>query len=101
MAEVAVAAKEDRDIFPKGGGEIKKGFRSSISKIAEDTFNMEQNKFAAQYMQPCKNVANYLQQTLSSEAYLVAKTMQIGRKQIVELLPPINKNTAKTQKTRR
>ncbi len=42
------------------GGEATKGFKSAISKIAQDTFNTGQNKFAAQFTQSRKNVANYL-----------------------------------------
>jgi hypothetical protein len=38
-----------------------KGFKSVISKIAQDTFNTGQNNFAAQFMQLRKYVANYLQ----------------------------------------
>jgi hypothetical protein len=41
-----------------------------------------------------QNVANYLQQTLSLEGYLVAKIMQTGKEYITELLPSIDKNAA-------
>jgi hypothetical protein len=56
----------------EGNGDMTKGFKSAISEITQDTFNMGQNKFAAQFTQSRKNVANYLQRTLASEGYLVA-----------------------------
>ncbi len=63
-----------------------------ISKIAHDTFNTGQNKFAAQFTQSQKNVANYLQCKAASEGYLVAKTMRTGRKQVIDLPSAINPN---------
>ena len=77
-----------------GGGELTKGFKSMISKIPLDTFNMGQNKFAAQFTQSCKNVANYLQRTALSEGYLVAKTVRMGSQQIIALLPAVNESAA-------
>ena len=50
-----------------------------------DTFNTGQNKFATQFTQPQKNVANYLQWTLANEGYLIAETVRMGREQIIEL----------------
>ena len=35
--------------YPQGGVDMMKAFKSTISKIAEDTFNTSQNKFAAQF----------------------------------------------------
>ncbi len=75
-----------------GGGELTKGFKSAISEIAHETFNMGQNKFAAQFTQLRKNVANYLQHTASSEGYLVAKTVRMGKKQLIVLPPAVNEN---------
>jgi hypothetical protein len=46
-----------------------------IAEIAHDTFDTGQNKFAAQFTQLWKNVANYLQRTSASEGYLVAETV--------------------------
>jgi hypothetical protein len=46
-----------------------KGYKLAISEIAHDMFNTGQNKFAAQFMQPQKNIVNYLQRTLSAEGY--------------------------------
>jgi hypothetical protein len=83
--------------FPQGGGELTKGCKSPIFKIAGDTFNMGQNKFAAQFTQSRKNVANYLQLTTLAEGYLVAKMVRTRKKQIIELLPPINKSGADTE----
>ncbi len=65
-----------------------KGYKSVISKIATDTFNTGQNKFAAQFTQSQKNVANYLQRTSASKGYLVAETVRSGREQIIELPLP-------------
>jgi hypothetical protein len=56
---------------------MTKGFKSAISKIAQDTFNTGQNKFAVQFTQSCKKGANYLQRTSASEGYLVAKTVRM------------------------
>jgi hypothetical protein len=49
--------------FPKGRGmdTMAKAYKSSISGIEEHTFNTGQNKFAAQFTQSRKNVANFLQ----------------------------------------
>jgi hypothetical protein len=32
--------------FPQEGKEMTKGFKSAVSEIVQDTFNMGQNKFA-------------------------------------------------------
>ncbi len=77
--------REETDIFSRAGGEATKGFKSAISEIAQDTLNTGQNKFAAQFMQSHKNVANYLQRTSASEGYLVAKTVRTGREQTIPL----------------
>jgi hypothetical protein len=71
--------------FPPGGGEATKGFKSAISEIAQVTFNTGQNKFAAQFTQLRKNVANYLQRTLASKGHLVAKTVRTGKEQTIAL----------------
>ncbi len=73
-------------------GDATKGFKSLISKIATDTFNTGQNKFAAQFTQSQKNVANYLQRTLAYEGYLVAETVRTGREQIITLPPAVDPN---------
>ncbi len=79
---------------PQGGGvEPIKGFKSTISKIAQDTFNMGQNECAAQFTQSRKNVANYLQRTALSEGYLVTKTVRMGKKQLIALPPAVDENT--------
>ena len=75
-------------------GEATKGFKSAISKIAADTFNTGQNKFATQFTQSQKNIANYLQRTLVHEGYLVAETARTGREQIIELPPAVDPNAA-------
>jgi hypothetical protein len=69
-----------------------KGFKSAISKIVHDTFNMRQNKFATQVTQLQKNVANYLPSTAALEGYLVAETVRTGRKQVINLPSAIDPN---------
>ena len=71
-----------------------KGFKSAISKIANETFNMGQNRFDAQFTQSRKNVANYLQRTAADEGYLVAGTVRTGKQQIIALPPPVDTNAA-------
>jgi hypothetical protein len=75
-----------------GGGEPTKAFKSVISEIAQDTFKMGQNKFAAQFTQLCKNVANYLQHTALLEGYLVSEMVRTGKKQLIALSPAVNEN---------
>ncbi len=72
-------------------GEIK-DFKSTISEFVHDTFNMGQNKFAAQFIHLQKNVANYLQCTAASEGYLVAETVRTGRVQVINLPNAIDPN---------
>jgi hypothetical protein len=71
---------------------MTKGFKSAISKIAHDTLNTGQNKFAAHFTQTRKNVANYLQRTSASEEYLVAKTVRSGREQTIVLPDAVDPN---------
>jgi hypothetical protein len=70
--------------------EIKILFKSAISKIAKDTFNTGQNKFAAQFMQSRTNVANYPQCTPAYMGYLVAETVRSGKQQVIWLPYPVN-----------
>jgi methionine synthase II (cobalamin-independent) len=86
--------------FGKKGDPPSKGFKSAISKIANDTFNTGQNRFAAQFTQSRKNVANYLQRTASDKGYLVAETVRTGKLQTIALPPPIDMlaSDAKDQK---
>ncbi len=75
--------------FPRGG-EPTKGFKSA--DFAHDTFNTRQNKFAVQFTQLQKNIANYLQRTSAAEGYLVAETIRTKKKQTIDLPPPIDKS---------
>ena len=86
------ARRRPRFYTPRGGE--AKGFKLAISKIASNTFNTGQNKFAAQFTQSHKNVANYLQHTLGYKGYLVAETVRTGREQIIALPPAIDPNAA-------
>jgi hypothetical protein len=51
--------------IPRGGGvkSLSKTFWSSTSGIEKWTFNTGQNKFAAQFMLSCEEVANYIQRS--------------------------------------
>ncbi len=71
---------------------MTKSFKSAISEIAQDTFNTGQNKFAVQFTQSCKNVANYLQRTSASEGYLVAEPVRSGREQMIALPDAVDPN---------
>jgi hypothetical protein len=64
----------------------------AISKIMGDTFNTGQNKFAAQFTQLHKNVANYLQRTSASKGYLVAKMVRTGKAQTISLPAAVDVN---------
>ncbi len=64
----------------------------SISEIAGNTFNMGQNKFAAQFTQSQKNIANYLQHTLASKGYLVTETVRTGKVQTISLPAAVDMN---------
>jgi hypothetical protein len=80
--------------FPRGRGieTVAKAYKSSNPGIKEHTFNTGQNKFAAQFTQSCKNVANFLQRTANDKGYLVAETVRTGKQQTIDLPPPINGN---------
>ncbi len=79
---------------PQGGVDATKAFKSTISEIAEDTFNTGQNKFAAQFTQSRKNVSNYLQRTSAYKGYLVAETVRTGKKQVIKLPPAVDESAA-------
>ena len=79
--------------IPRGGGDhFDKPFRSSTAGIEKWRFNTGQNKYAMQYTLHHKEVANYIQQTLPDEGYLVAQTIRSGMKQLITLLPPVDQN---------
>ena len=81
--------------FYRGQGDPPtKSLKSAISAIANETFNTGQNRFAAQFTQSRKNVANYLQCTAADEGYLVAETVQTGKEQIIVLPLAVNPNAA-------
>ncbi len=44
------SSREKPRYYPQGGVDTTRVFKSAISKIAEDTFNTGQNKFAAQFI---------------------------------------------------
>jgi hypothetical protein len=78
--------------FQRDGNRMTKAFKSTITEIVNDTFNMGQNKFAAQFTQSRKNMVNYLQRT-SDEGYLVAQMVRTGEKQIIELPVAVDPNS--------
>jgi hypothetical protein len=55
-------------------------------------FNTGHNKFAAQFLQLRKNVANYLQGFSTAEVYLVAEMVHTGRKQMIERPAAVDEN---------
>jgi hypothetical protein len=57
-------------------GETKE-FKSTIPEITHNTFNTEQNKFATQFTQLQKNVANYLQHGGQDVLILSGKLIRI------------------------
>jgi hypothetical protein len=65
-----------------------------ITEIATNTFNTGQNRFAAQFTQSRKYVANYLQQTAADKGYLVTETVRTEKEQLIALPPAINPNVA-------
>ncbi len=62
------------------------------SEIANDTFNTGHNKFAVQFTESQKNVANYYQWSSAAKGYLVAETVQTGKKQTIGLPVAVDKN---------
>ena len=71
---------------------LTKAYKSTISEIAEQTFNTGQNKYTEQFTQSCKEVANYLQWTLAEEGYLVAEMVRPRKEQTIPLPPPVDAN---------
>jgi hypothetical protein len=79
--------------FAQGGGiDTVKPHKSAISEIAIDTFNTGHNIFTAQFTELQKNVANYLQQSLAAEGYLMVEMVQTGKRQTIGLLAAVDKN---------
>ncbi len=52
-----------------------KPHKLAISEITNDTFNTGHNKFAGQFTELQKNIANYLQRSSAAEGYMVAETV--------------------------
>jgi hypothetical protein len=71
-----------------------KPHKSAISEIANNTLNTGHNKFAAQFTELQKNVANYLQRSLAAEGYLVAETVRTGKKQTIGLPAAVKQDRA-------
>ncbi len=69
-----------------------KPHKLAISEIANNTFNTDHNKFAAQFTESQKNIANYLQRSSAAEGYLVAETVRTGKKQTIELPAAVDEN---------
>ncbi len=63
-----------------------------ITEIAGKTFNTGHNKFAAQFTEFQKNVANYLQRSSVAEGNLVAEMVRMGQKQMIKPPAPVDKN---------
>jgi hypothetical protein len=77
------------------GGIVETGvkpYKSGITEITQDTFNMGRNKVALQFTHSHKNVANYLQHNSAAEGYLFAQMVRTGQKQTIDLPPSIDPN---------
>ena len=61
--------------------------------IEHDTFNTGHSKYASPFKTSRRNVANFVQQTLHDEGYLVAKTIKTGVEQTVAVPPSIPETT--------
>ncbi len=71
-----------------------KGYKLSISNIATDTYNAGQNRFAAQFTQSRKCMANYLQRTAAVEGYLVTEMVRTKKVQTIKLPPAVDPDDA-------
>jgi len=84
--------------FPrKGGGNFTataKAYESPITEIAKYTFNMGENKFAAQFTESRERVAGYIQRSGMEESYLVAETIRTGTVQTIALPAPVDADAA-------
>jgi hypothetical protein len=100
MSQQAVAGRgagrgggrKPRFIPQEGGDSLDKPFRSTTVGLEKWTFNMGQNKYAAQFALHRKEVANYIQRMLADEGYLVAQTIRNGTKQLIPLPRPVDPN---------
>jgi hypothetical protein len=82
--------------FPRGEGinVPAKGYKSVITEIAQHAFNTGKNKFAAQFTESHKKVANYLRCNAVAEGYLLAETVCTGKQQTIKLPPAVDPNAA-------
>ena len=87
-----VRNKNNRNRGGNNNYQTPKVYKSSVSEIAHDTFNVGQSKYAAQFGRSRKNVANYLQKTITDEGYLVAQAVRTGEEQEVTLPPDVDPN---------
>jgi hypothetical protein len=76
-AQRSMAAEQGKQGKPRYhyrscGNNALERYKSGILEIVNGTFNMGQNKFAAQFTESWKNVATYLQRTCN-KGYLVAQ----------------------------
>ena len=82
--------------FPrKGGGNFTataKAYESPITVIAKYTFNMGENKFAAQFTESRERVTGYIQRSGMDGCYLVAKTIRTRTGQTIALPAAVDVN---------
>ena len=62
-----------------------KAFKSFILEIYDNTFNMGESKYAAQFNQSKINIAWYLQRQYPDEGYRVAQAVRTGEEQTIKL----------------
>ena len=57
---------------------VPKIYKSPVVGVEEETFSTGHSKFALQFKTSRRNVANFIQRSLSDEGYLVAETIRTG-----------------------
>ena len=70
-----------------------RAYVSPVLGIEHDTFNTGHSKYTSQFKTSRRNVANFVQQTLHDEGYLVPKTFKTGVDQTVAVPPSIPETT--------
>ena len=75
-----------------------KTYVSPVAGVENDTFNTGHSKFASQFKTSKRNVANFVQRSLTYEGHIVAKTIKTGKPQKVELPPTIPEGTTAEQR---
>ena len=78
-----------------------KSFVSPVAGIEHDTFNTGHPKFASQFKTSRRNVANFIQRSLSDEGHAVAKTIKTGEIQTIPRPAAVPNTTAEEKAAER